>query len=60
MNSEVVGAAVDCQGLALKHAADELQSDPGLALRAVAQDASAMEYVAEALKDDRNFVLEAS
>ena len=56
---EVVLAAVDDDGLALQHAADDLRLDPSLALRALEQDVNALIHVAERLKGDRGFALEA-
>lgn len=58
-DKEVVLAAVNHQGAALREASDRLRNDPDVALAAVLQDAKALRYAGDAMKRDRDVVLEA-
>ena len=53
-------AAVDSQGLALRHADHASRSDRSLALRAATRDVRTLAYVGEGLTGDRSFALEAA
>ena len=56
---EVVLAAVEKEGYALRYASDELRNDREVVLAAVAQDAYALKYASGALRADRDIALAA-
>ena len=57
---EVVLAAVQHDGRALLHAADDLKNDPHVVLAAVRQHGGALRYASAALQEDRAFLIKAA
>ena len=55
-NREVVLAAVQKDGYALRYAAEELKKDREVVLAAVQQDGTALLFVAEEMKNDQELL----
>lgn len=59
-DQELVGFAVSCDGLLLRHAHTALCSNRHIALKAVTSNGQALEFVSSALKKDKEVVLTAA